>query len=229
MDARSRKLHDIEKQSVLEEPKEAKMLIESDKEMQLHRMAMQVLERHVKDIEDFKNNLDGSTCPLLSDADQALVDASNTFILRRFMLLFQEFGKAFVYYGNPTAEWQFWIRLLWLIEETQKYAVQSMAENEVFDAPDFFNLCAGEQDERLKPVYDKWDKTLFSEESFKRYLSEALEKRPMPKLSPEEIAEMERQEQEDVEFDKRVLAEKCPTCPKPCEWYKQELENQKNE
>jgi hypothetical protein len=43
------------------------------------------------------------------------------------------------------------------------------------------------------------------------------------------LARAERQEQEDVEFDKWVLAEKCRTCPKPCEWYGQELENQKNE
>ena len=229
MDARIRKLHDIEKQSVIEEPTEAKMLIESDKEMQLHRIAKQILERHVKDIEDFKSNLDGSTCPVLSEADQALVNASNTLILKRFLLLFQEFGEAFVYYGNPGAEWQFWIRLLWLISETQQYAVQSMAENDVLDAPEFFTLCAGEQNERLKPVYDNWDKTLFSEESFKSYLREALEKRPLPSLSPEQMAEMEREEREDVEFDKRVLAEKCPTCPKPCEWYKQELEYQKNE
>jgi hypothetical protein len=88
------------------------MLIENDKEMQLHRIAKQILERHVKDIEDFKNNLNGSTVPVLSEADQALVDASSTLILKRFMLLFQEFGEAFVYYGNPGAEWQFWILLM---------------------------------------------------------------------------------------------------------------------
>jgi hypothetical protein len=224
----SRKLHELNKESVIAEPTEARFLIKDDKEMQLHKTSQQILERHVKDIEDFKNNLNGSTCPVLSDADQTIVDESNRLIMKRFFIAFQNFGKAFVFYGNPTAEWAFWIRLLWLIEETQKYAIQVMAEEDVLNAPDFFNLCAGEQDERLKPVYEKWDKTVFSEESFKHYLDDALKKAPIPKLSPEELEEMERQEQADIEFDDRVLKEKCPTCPKPCEWYKKEKEKRQN-
>jgi hypothetical protein len=225
----SKKLHEINKKSIIDDPTEARFLIEDDKEMQLYKTSQQILERHVKDIEDFKNTLNGSTCPDLSDADQTVVNESNRLILKRFFIAFQNFGKAFVYYGNPSAELAFWVRLMWLIEETQKYAVQSMEENAVMDASDFFKICAGEQDRRLKPVYDKWDKTLFSQKSFETYLTEALHKSPMSNLSPEKEAELEQQEKEDIEFDKRVLAEKCPPCPKPCEWYKQELENQKNE
>ena len=229
MDARRRKLHELNKQSVIEEPMEARFLIEDKKEMQLHHTSQQILERHLKDLEDFKNNnLNGSTCPELSDTDRAIIDESTRLIFKRFWLMFDLFGKSFIYYNNPSAEWVFWTRFMWLLEETQKFYVQSTLEQAVFDAPDFFNLCAGEQDERLKPVYERWDKTLFSEESFHRYLEDALKKNPLQKPSLEEIAEMERQEKEDIEFDNRVLKEKCPTCPKQCEWFKTELEKQKN-
>ena len=51
MDARSRKLHELNKQSIIEDPTEARFLIEDDKEMKLHRTSQQILERHVKDIE----------------------------------------------------------------------------------------------------------------------------------------------------------------------------------
>jgi hypothetical protein len=105
-----------------------------------------------------------------------------------------------------------------------------MAEQEVLDSPGFFDLCTGEQERRLKPVYDKWDHSLFSEKSFKDYVTEkwgtTLVK--IPESTPEELVEMEKQEQEDIEFDKRVLKEKCPSCPNQCEWYRREKEKREN-
>ena len=223
MNTISRKLHEIQKQSAIEEPTEARMFVDNDKEMQLHKTAQQILERHLKDLEDFRNNLDGSTCPVLTEQEQALVDESSRFMLKRFLLLFQQFAKTFITLGDPMAEHVFWVRFMWLIEESQKFAEQARAENEVLDAPDFFSLCAGEQDRRLKPVYDKWDKNLFTEKSYHDYVEQHFKTFKLPQMSQAEIEEAERQEQADIEFDRQVLKEKCPTCSNPCDWYKEEL------
>ncbi len=222
MDTRSRKLYELNKQSVIEDPTEAHLFIDNDKEMQLHRTAGQILERHVKDLEDFRNNLDGSTCPELTEQEQTLVDQSTRFMLKRFLILFQQFAKTFITLGDPTAEHVFWIRFMWLIEESQKFAEQTRAENAVFDAPDFFSLCSGEQDERLKPVYDKWDKTLFTEKSYQDYVSRVCGDIKLPEMTQAEIEQAEKEEQADIEFDNKVFTEKCTTCPKQCDWYFEE-------
>jgi hypothetical protein len=117
----------------------------------------------------------------------------------------------------------FWVRFMWLIEESQKYAEQAIAENAVFDAPGFFGLCVGEQDRRLKPVYDKWDKNLFTEKSYNDYVEQHFKTCKLPPMSKADIEEAERQEQADIEFDRQVLKEKCPTCSNPCDWYEEEL------
>jgi len=223
MDARSRKLHDIERQSVIEEPTEQRLYVDNEKEMQLHKTAQQILERHMQDLEDFNNNLDGSTCPRLTEQEQVLVDESTRFMLKRFLVLFQTFAKTFITLGDPSAEHVFWFRFLWLIEESQKYAEQARAENAVLEAPDFFSLCSGEQDERLKPVYDKWDKNLFTEKSYQDYVSRVFKTDfKLPEMTQEQLEQMEREEQADIEFDNQVFIEKCPTCPKQCDWYFEE-------
>jgi hypothetical protein len=223
MNTISRKLHEIQKQSAIEEPTEARLFVDNDKEMQLHKTAQQILERHMQNLEEFKNNLDGSICPVLTEQEQALVDESSRFMLKRFLLLFQQFAKTFITLGDPTAEHVFWVRFMWLIEESQKFAVQARAENEVLDSPDFFSLCVGEQDRRLKPVYDKWDKNLFTEKSYHDYVEQHFKTFKLPPMSKAEIEEVERQEQADIEFDRQVLKEKCPTCSNPCDWYEEEL------
>ena len=219
-----RKLRNIERDSSIEEPTEARLLIDNENELQLHNTARQILERHVSDIEGFRNALDGSCCPELSEADNAIVEESTRLIFKRFWLLFDLFGKSFIYYNDSIAEVVFWTRFMWLMEEAQKFTVQSMAEQAVFDSPGFFDLCTGEQDRKLKPVYDKWDHNLFSEKSFNDYVTEkwGTSLVEIPKPSKEELEQMEKEDQADREFDERVLKEKCPSCPKPCEWYKEE-------
>jgi hypothetical protein len=228
MNTISRKPYEIQKQSAIEEPTEARLFVDNDKEMQLHKTVHQILERHLKDLEDFRNNLDDSTCPVLTEQEQALVDESSRFMLKRFLLLFQQFAKTFITLGDPTAEHVFWVRFMWLIEESQKFAIQARAENEVLEAPDFFSLCQGEQDRRLKPVYDKWDRNLFTEKSYHDYVEQHFKTFKLPPMSKAEIEEAERQEQADIEFDNKMFREKCPICLKPCEWYKTEKEKRKN-
>ena len=101
-------------------------------------------------------------------------------------------------------------------------------ENAILEAPDFFSLCSGEQDERLKPVYDRWDRNLFSEKSYKDYVSRVFKTDfKLPEMTQEQLKQMEREEQADIEFDNQVFIEKCPTCPKQCDWYFDEKKKQK--
>jgi DNA-binding transcriptional regulator YhcF (GntR family) len=51
MNTISRKLHEIQKQSAIEEPTEARLFVDNDKEMQLHKTAQQILERHMQNLE----------------------------------------------------------------------------------------------------------------------------------------------------------------------------------
>lgn len=89
-------------------------------------------------------------------------------------------------------------------------------------------MCAGEQEEKLKSVYEKWDSSLFSEESFNQYLEKAINKLSYSDFSAEEEDKAKQQEQKDLEFEERVFREKCPTCLKQCSWYTNEKERRTN-
>ena len=67
------------------------------------------------------------------------------------------------------ADWVFYTRFYWLIEETRKFKEQYDAEEAVFNTPGYWELCEGEQERRLAPVYADWNHDLFTPESFKRY------------------------------------------------------------
>jgi hypothetical protein len=77
MNVLSRRLHEIKKTSIITEPEEACLLIEDQKELELHRTAVQILERHKRDIEDCMNNLEGPACPTLSESEQEAVCITN--------------------------------------------------------------------------------------------------------------------------------------------------------
>ena len=70
MNVLSRKLHEINKTSVIPEPAEAPLFIEDQRELQLHRTALQILENRKNEIEDFQNDLDCPSGPTLSESDQ---------------------------------------------------------------------------------------------------------------------------------------------------------------
>jgi hypothetical protein len=73
--------------------------------------------------------------------------------MARILEIFQTFTDAFVTYKDPMANWVFYTRFYWLIEETRKFKEQFDAEEEVFNTPGYWELCEGEQERRLAPVY----------------------------------------------------------------------------
>lgn len=155
----------------------------------------------------------------LNPEEQTLVFKSSSLITQRVMHLFDLAIGSYIHLNDPMCKWLFYARLNWFLSEMQDWLFLLWREYQTTSAPDFFNLCAGEQERRLKPVYDGWRDWL-SEESWQKYYAQHEPKfRRYEDLSPEEKAELEREaekeEQEEAEWieqDKRFLRDKCPSC-----------------
>jgi hypothetical protein len=175
----------------------------------------------------------------LSLADQAIVDAANRRFMDRILEIFQTFTDAFLTYKDPMANWVFYTRFYWLIEETRKFKEQFDAEEAVFNTPGYWELCEGEQERRLAPVYANWNHDLFTPESFQRYcyshhvfkttqdIQQFIANRTPEQVKQDELEEQHEQA-ENAETDARnarYLKEKCPTCAEKCDWFKKTSQN----
>jgi hypothetical protein len=170
----------------------------------------------------------------LSTDDQALVDAANRRLTARILEIFEVFTDTFVTHKDPIANWVFYTRLYWLIEETRKFKEQYDSEEEVFNTPGYWELCEGEQERRLDPVYAAWNHDLFTPQSFQRYceqhhLSKTTEEiqqltsnRTPEQARQDELEEKQEENEEKAtrERNERYLKEKCPTCTERCDWFK---------
>ncbi len=161
MNILSRKLHELEKNVLPELPEEGTTRItwengdtELDRaENELHRRATQILQcSRRRNAGKPLSRGETAYIPLSSD-DQAIVDAANHRFMARILEIFQTFTDAFVTYKDPMANWVFYTRFYWLIEETRKFKEQFDAEEAVFNTPGYWELCEGEQERRLAPVY----------------------------------------------------------------------------
>jgi hypothetical protein len=241
MNILNRKLHLLEKNVLPELPEEGTTKItwengdiELDRaEYELHRRANQILEAHAQEMQQAVE-LGENTYTPLSSSDQAIVDAANRRFMARILEIFQTFTDAFVTYKDPMANWVFYTRFYWLIEETRKFKEQSDAEEEVFNTPGYWELCEGEQERHLAPVYANWNHNLFTPESFERYcerhhvfkttedIQQFIANRTSEQARQDELEEQQEQA-ENAETDARnarYLKEKCPTCPEKCDWFK---------
>ena len=144
MNILSRKLHLLEKNVLPELPKEGTTRITWDNgdtelneaENELHRRATQILQYQCNELQAAEERGD-TTCNPLSTDDQALVDAANRRFMARILEIFQVFTDTFVTLKDPMANWVFYTRFYWLIEETRKFKEQCDAEEEVFNTPGF--------------------------------------------------------------------------------------------
>jgi hypothetical protein len=191
------------------------------------------LEAHAEEMQEALSR--GETDVIrLSSADQAIVDAANRRFMARILEIFQTFTDAFVTYKDPMANWVFYTRFYWLIEETRKFKEQYDAEEEVFNTPGYWELCEGEQERRLASVYANWNHDLFTPESFNRYcdihhvfkttedIQQFIANRTPEQARQDELEEKQEQA-ENAETDARnarYLKEKCPTCAEKCDWFK---------
>ena len=241
MNILSRKLRELEKNVLPELPEEGTTRItwengdiELDRaESELHRRATQILEAHMKEMQEASSRGETAYTPL-SASDQAVVDAANHRFMARIFEIFQTYTDAFVTYKDPMANWVFYTRFYWLIEETRKFKEQFDAEKAVFDSPGYWELCVGEQERQLAPVYAAWNHDLFTPESFERYCYRHHVFKTTQDIqlfianrTPEQARQDELEEQQEeieekatAERNARYLKEKCPTCAKQCDWFK---------
>ena len=247
MNILSKKLHELEKNVLPELPEKGTTKItwengdiELDRaETELNRRANQILEAHAQELQNALSNGEKPTYTPLSPSDQAIVDAANHRLMARILEIFQVFTDAFVTYKDPMANMVFYTRFYWLIEETRKFKDQYDAEEEVLNMPGYWELCEGELERRLAPVYAKWNHDLFTPESFERYceqhhifkttedIQQIIANRTPEQVKQDEIEEQQEQA-ENAETDARnarYLKEKCPICVEKCEWFKKISQN----
>jgi hypothetical protein len=237
----SKKLHALEKNVLPELPEEGTTKITWENgdvaldraEDELHRRAIQILEAHAQEMQGALA-LGETDVIRLSSADQAIVDAANHRLMARMLDIFQVFTDTFVTYKDPMANWVFYTRFYWLIEETRKFKEQFDAEIAVFDTPGYWELCEGEQQKRLAPVYAAWNHDLFTPQSFQRYCEQhhlfkttdeiqQLSANRTPEQAKQEELEEQQEEKDEkaaTERNTRYLKEKCPTCAEKCDWFK---------
>jgi hypothetical protein len=245
----SKKLHLLEKNVLPELPKEGTTKITWDNgdtelneaENELHRRATQILQYHTNELQAAKERGDTTYNPLSTD-DQALVDAANRRFMARILEIFQVFTDTFVTLKDPIANWVFYTRFYWLIEETRNFKEQYDAEEEVFNTPGYWELCEGEQEKRLAPVYAAWNHDLFTPQSFQRYCEQHHVFKTTEELqqltanrTPEQARQDELEEQQEENEEKATternahyLKEKCPTCAEKCDWFKKTSQNDQN-
>jgi len=157
-----------------------------------------------------------------------LILKANRFVTFRILDLFDMWAKGIICYNDPLMIHIFTLRFYWFLDEVSKQISQQYEEERIFDDPDFTDLCPGEQDKRLAPLYAKWRRDLFTKESFTRFCDEHM--KPLPELTPEQEKEMEKLEQLDREAEERelrLLAEKCVSCSEKCKWYSEQIEESK--
>jgi hypothetical protein len=241
MNILNRKLHLLEKNVLPELPEEGTTRITWDNgdpelneaENALHRRATQILHYHANELQAAKERGDTTYNPLSTD-DQTLVDAANHRFIARILEIFQAFTDTFVTYKDPMANWIFYTRFYWLIEETRKFKEQYDAEEAVLNLPGYWELCEGDQERRLAPVYAAWNHDLFTPQSFQRYCEQHHLFKTTGKIqqlianrTPEQAKQDELEEQQEENEKKtatkrnaRYLKEKCPTCAERCGWFK---------
>jgi hypothetical protein len=213
--------------------------IELDRaESELHRRANQILQAHADEMTEALERGETAYTPL-SPSDQAIVDAANHRLMARMLDIFQVFTDTFVTLKDPMANWVFYTRFYWLIEETRKFKEQYDAEEAVFNQPGYFELCEGEQERCIAPVYAAWNHDLFTPQSFQRYCEQHHVFKTTEEIqrltahrTPEQARQDELEEQQEENEEKaaaernaRYLKEKCPACAEKCDWFKKNDQN----
>jgi hypothetical protein len=214
----------------------------SDAERELHSAALQIMQslktKAERASEMLKQNpgADVDVSELqLNPEQQVIVNTSDRLFTERVMELFDNGVAQYIHLNDPVNKFIFYSRLNWFLREMGEWLFLRWQEDQIYDAPDFFNLCSGEQEHRLKPIYDRWRKWL-SEESWERYYEQHCRSafRSYEDLTPEEKAEEERnaenEERENAEWveqDKRFLRDKCPSCIEKCKWYHEQTGNKR--
>jgi hypothetical protein len=229
----SKKLRELENNVIDDIPKTKTVLyIEDATEREIHKRAAEILQRQHDTAEELHNILkenpkaevSAHALDLTAD-EQAIVDKSNALYHYRVMELFDVNIAQFCHLNDPINKWIFYSRFNWFIREMQEWLFLRWQEEQVYEDPEYFNLCAGEQAKLIDPIYSKWRKWL-SKESWEKYYAEHEQRKvsdsirePTPEELEEDRKQIEQDNAEEEAKDAKFLAEKCPCCTEKCKWY----------
>ena len=247
MNSLTRKVGELEKNVISDNPSPEDTYLGTNNkdEIELFRLANQIQERQkqralelqekmkLNPAGDYKAEMEAVL--ELSDKDQAIVRQADRIYTQRVMHLFDNAVAQYAHLNDPLAKYIFYSRFYWFLSEMKDWLYHVYMEDKIESEPGFFDLCEGEQDQKLKQVYDTWRKDWLSPESFERWCKAHPDPVPKVKLSPEEEAKAEAEdealtEKENKETDEnnaKYLKEKCPTCLTKCKWYNEQAQKTK--
>lgn len=209
----------------------------SDAERQIHAAAVPILQSLKAKAERASEmhkqnpsaNVDVSELQL-SHEQQTIVDTSNRLFAERVMELFDNGVAQYIHLNDPINKFIFYSRLNWFLNEMGEWLFLRWQEDQIYADPDFFDICPGEQEKRLQPVYSKWRRWL-SEESWLKYSEENCKIKDLPELTAEQIDEdaklVASENAAEEANEAKFLKEKCPSCPEKCKWFHSHGENKK--
>jgi len=235
MSVLTRKISALEKNVLSDEPnpKDTYLGTNNKDENELFRLSIRIKEEQKRQAIELEKKM--KTNPTtdytaeikaivnLSEKDQAIVTLSNNIYRQRVMHLFENAIAQYAHFNDPGAKNLFYMRFYWFLLEIQDYLWHYNKERSILDEPGFFDLCPGEREKKLKPVYDTWRGKWFSDKSFNRWRKICTDTSPKPKYSKEKEKELMDMDCKYKEQDAVHLKEKCPTCKNQCEWYIKQL------
>jgi hypothetical protein len=236
----SKKLYDLEKNVIDDKPKTKTILyIDDPVEREIHRRAAAILSKQREIATELYNALKANPKAEinvndldLSSDEKAIVDKSNALCHYRIMELFDNAVAQFIHLNDPINKWIFYSRFNWFITEMQDWLYWLWRENQVYDTPGYFDMCAGEREKFYEPIRRNWRKWL-TEDSWEKYYEDYPPKisQNVPELIPEELEEerkqIERDNAEEEAKEAKFLAERCPSCKEKCKWYYEQIGEKK--
>ena len=209
----------------------------SDAEYEIHNAASLILQRLKAKAERASETLKQNTSAnvdvselQLSLEQQTIVDTSNRLFAEHVMELFDNGIAQYIHLNDPINKFIFYSRLNWFLTEMGEWLFLRWQEDQIYADPNFFDICHGEQEKRLQPVYSKWRRWL-SEESWLKYSEENCKMKDLPELTAEQIEEDARmvasENAAEEANEAKFLKEKCPSCPEKCKWFHSHGENKK--
>ncbi|HDQ06573.1 MAG TPA: hypothetical protein ENN36_07625 [Candidatus Bathyarchaeota archaeon] len=201
----------------------------SDAEQEIHSVAASILKRLKAKAERASEMLEHNPSAnvdiselQLSPEQQTIVDTSNRLFAERVMELFDNGVAQYIHLNDPINKFIFYSRLNWFLTEMGEWLFLRWQEDQIYADPDFFDICHGEQEKRLQPVYSKWRRWL-TEESWLKYSEENCKMKELPELTDEQIEEdaklVASENAAEEANEAKFLKEKCPACPEKCKWF----------
>jgi hypothetical protein len=242
MNALTRKLKKKKKNVINEhpDPEETYLGIDNKQELELLKMAYNIVkdqDQRLKTLEtkqtvnptvDYTDEKNAFLA--LNDTFEPIVSRASRIVFLRALHIFETAIASQYHLNDPLGKMLFYTRFFWFLDEIRDLIYHRVLEFKIMGESDFFDLCEGVQDEKLK-VCNDFGREYFSKESFTQWLknhpntSSNLKSHKELNDTEEEYLTFMETERRAKERNERYLKEKCPTCPNKCKWYTEQTHN----